>query len=113
MDYNDIHELINSGKYKYPDFMDMIEPVKDTISKEELEELGKVHRKECNKIDQEFSNDVIKFIMDTYNLGLNSAKIIFDNAYEIGHSLGFSRVLEYSNRYGDMVSDIILSEENI
>ena len=62
-----------------------------------------------NKYDnsaKEFKSIIIAFLANEYNLLDEAAEVIFNYAYESGHSAGFYEVLDYADKYGQMYSEI-------
>lgn len=63
-----------------------------------------------NEKDKEFQEDLILAIMNDTNFPRTKAEMIFNKAYDRGHSAGYYEVISYAMEIADFVYDFIRKE---
>lgn len=76
---------------------------------QEYENEWKVYRYEATNAEIKFKNDLIKAIMNEADLEEEQARIVYNKAYEDGHSEGLEEVVNKSEEYSRFVLEVINS----
>lgn len=84
----------------------MAEEEKDRCLKEK-----KAAETEMKKLLATVEQAIIGYVQGEYNLNDKQAKLIFDRAYDIGHSEGYEEVLSYADDYGDFAKKLLNMKE--
>lgn len=67
----------------------------------------KVYRDKMNEIDRWFSKQTQEAIQNEIHVSEKAASIIFNQAWEDGHSNGYHEVVLYAQRYCEFVQQIL------
>lgn len=65
------------------------------------------YNEEENRVENLFRQDIIDYLMNFYNLNEKAALVIFNKAYESGHSDGYMCILNYVYDYIEFIADVI------
>lgn len=76
---------------------------------QEYENEWKVYRYEATNAEIKFKNDLIKSIMNEADLEEEQARVVYNKAYEDGHSEGLEEVVNKSEEYSRFVLEVINS----
>lgn len=84
---------------------------KDFIFDEDQYELAqqakKIYRDKMNEIDRWFNEQVQEAIQNEIHVSEKAASIIFNQAWEDGHSNGYNEVIHYAERYCEFIQSIL------
>ena len=61
------------------------------------------YHNDCAQKYQDFKNDLIAAIQNDYNFNPVQAEVIYNEAYDDGHSYGYEEVINYAGYYIDFV----------
>lgn len=70
---------------------------------------GKIasYKAKISKCETDIAEKIQEYIKASYNFGSTTAKIIYDAAYEEGHSAGYEEVISCAEKYADFAEQII------
>ena len=81
---------------------EQVELANQEYNKKRREYMEKGHR-----LAALFKQDIIDYLMNFYNLNEKAALVIFNKAYEEGHSDGYICILDYVYDYIEFIADVI------
>lgn len=67
----------------------------------------KIYRDKMSEIDRWFSEQVQEAIQNEIHVSGKAASIIFNQAWEDGHSNGYHEVIHYAERYCEFIQSIL------
>lgn len=67
----------------------------------------KIYRDKMNEIDRWFSEQVQEAIQNEIHVSGKAVSIIFNQAWEDGHSNGYNEVIHYAERYCEFIQSIL------
>lgn len=74
---------------------------------EVAQQAKKLYRDRMNEIDRWFSKQVQEVIQNELQVSEKAASIIFNQAWEEGHSTGYQEVVHYAEQYCEFIQQIL------
>lgn len=115
MTYDDILERIHKGYYNptmdYPKCR-KLPPDRDSTlerakAKEEHQVEMRKYREHCAKFEQQFRSDLLDAIARHTHLNPEGCALLYEHAWDDGHSNGYSEVVNCALDLGDLVCDLL------
>ena len=74
---------------------------------EVAQQAKKLYRDRMNEIDRWFSNQVQEVIQNELQVSEKAASIIFNQAWDEGHSAGYQEVVHYAEQYCEFIQQVL------